>query len=549
MAIFFAWPLVDLLLRSLSSQGLVSYAHPEFDLTNYKAVFADRLLLLIQWHTVVIAFWATLFTFVLAFPTAFLLSRASGKTATALLGLFLIGFWVSIIVRLFALTEVLSRNGVVNSLAGLLHVGPFDLMFNTTGTIIGMVNYLLPYMVLLLYAGMAGVDWNLIAAAKSLGATPRRAFVEIYFPLVRPGLVGAVLLIFILGLSFFLTPAVLGGPENTTVAVYIQQQVNIYSWGVASAIGIVLLALTVIGYVVALRFSGPTLLTGVGASSSKGAIAQEPLRMSVATIALGLAAAASLLLLLLPVALVPPMSIGTTGNVFFPPKGFTLHWYAQVFDGATWTAPLLKSLEVAAAVAVISTGLGLALARVVVGLRSRTLRSVITAAAFAPLITPVILLAIGEYDVQVRTGLAGTSFGLIMAHVVIAFPVAFAVLSNALSNVDASLEPAAWTLGASRTAAFWSIVVRSIIPSVAGAFVLSFMVSWDEVVIALFQTGFEKTLPVTIFAYLQAGIVPTVPAIATMLIGVVVIGFTLAWIVRSRATAARTKKASSEGAL
>jgi putative spermidine/putrescine transport system permease protein len=136
-----------------------------------------------------------------------------------------------------------------------------------------------------------------------------------------------------------------------------------------------------------------------------------------------------------------------------------------------------------------------------------------------------------------------------MAHVVIAFPVAFAVLSNALSNVDASLEPAAWTLGASRTAAFWSIVVRSIIPSVAGAFVLSFMVSWDEVVIALFQTGFEKTLPVTIFAYLQAGIVPTVPAIATMLIGVVVIGFTLAWIVRSRATAARTKKASSEGAL
>ncbi|HEY2642394.1 MAG TPA: ABC transporter permease subunit [Galbitalea sp.] len=534
LGIFFVWPLLDVLLRSLNAHGLVSYAQPQFTLVNYEAIFRKKVLLVIIWQTVQIAFWATLFTTLLAFPTAYLFSRLSRRAAAIFIGLILMPFWVSIVVRLFALTAILSGNGIVNSAARLVQLGPFDLIFNTTGTVIGMVNYLLPYLILILYAGMVGIDGNLIAAAKTLGARPWKAFVEIYMPLVRPTLLSGILLIFVISLSFFLTPAVLGGPQDMTVAVYIEQQVNIYSWGVASAIAIVLLVSTVVGYAAVLRLSGAVPVAGVGVVAGKGISDHGPLRMSPLAVLLWLAAGASFITLFLPMVLVFPMSIGTTQNVLFPPQGFTLDWYARVFEDTTWTDPILKSVTVGVGTAILSTSIALAFARVVAAIRSSTLRSIAYAAVFAPLITPAILLAIGEYDVQTRLNLTGSTVGLIFAHSTIALPLAFAIISNALLNIDGALEPAAWTLGASRTRAFWAIVARAIAPSIGGAFVVSFMTSWDEVIIALFQAGFSKTLPLTIYSYLQSGIVPTVPAVASMLVALIVVGTIATWIVVGR---------------
>ena len=106
-----------------------------------------------------------------------------------------------------------------------------------------------------------------------------------------------------------------------------------------------------------------------------------------------------------------------------------------------------------------------------------------------------------------------------LAHTIIAAPLAFALIAAAMASTDPGLEAAAWTLGASRTRAFWTVVVRGILPSVLGAMAIAFVTSWDEVVLALFlQTGPVKTLPVTIYQYLESGIVPTVPAVASMLV-------------------------------
>ncbi|MNL32796.1 Molybdenum transport system permease protein ModB [compost metagenome] len=137
--------------------------------------------------------------------------------------------------------------------------------------------------------------------------------------------------------------------------------------------------------------------------------------------------------------------------------------------------------------------------------------------------------------------MTGTIGGLILAHTVIAAPLAFAIIVAAMSGSDRGLEAAAWTLGASRSRAFWTIVVRGIVPSIVGAFVISFVTSWDEVVLALFlQTGPTKTLPVTIYKYLESGIVPTVPAVASLLVTAVIVILA----VRGIATAVRRRNAS-----
>jgi putative spermidine/putrescine transport system permease protein len=152
------------------------------------------------------------------------------------------------------------------------------------------------------------------------------------------------------------------------------------------------------------------------------------------------------------------------------------------------------------------------------------LKSAIQVGAIMPLIVPVILLGIGIYDVQGRLGLIGSDIGLVIAHSVLCLPLVFLVLANALAAVDVSLEQAAWTMGASNGRAFWNVVVPIIMPALVGAFLISFVTSWDEAVLAMFQTGLDKTLPVTIYSFLKSGITPAVSAVATVVITPVLIG-------------------------
>ncbi|MNE67900.1 Trehalose transport system permease protein SugB [compost metagenome] len=132
------------------------------------------------------------------------------------------------------------------------------------------------------------------------------------------------------------------------------------------------------------------------------------------------------------------------------------------------------------------------------------------------MIVPVILLGIGIYDVQSRVNLLGTDIGLVIAHTILCMPLTFLVLGSAMSTVDVSLEQAAWTMGANNARTFLSIVIPSISTAVVGSLVISFVTSWDEAVLAMFQTDIDKTLPVTIYSFLKSGITPAVSAVATI---------------------------------
>jgi putative spermidine/putrescine transport system permease protein len=518
-ALSLLWPLLDITLRSFNADGDASLSSETATLAHYQEVFSDPALRQIVWNTVGVSLWATAITTLLAFPVAYLLSRVSRSISVFVLALILIPFWVSILVRLFALTTILGRQGVINdALARLDLGGPYALLFNRTSTVVGMVAYLLPYLIVILYAGLSGIDPSLTTAAKTLGANGRQAFFRVYLPLARQTLLFGVSLTAILCLGFFLTPAILGGPQETTIPVYIQGEISILAWGTASATGVLLLLVTIAVFAIVFRGVGVNRLVGREGGMAKGIVSREPLKLSFSTIVLWIVTIGVVLALLAPLVVIAASSFTTSDLLAWPPEGFTIRWFSEVLSDPTWREAAKKSAIVALGTAVLSTLIALSLARSIRRLRSNSAVAVIVALIYAPLVVPVILLAIGIFDVQARIGLLGTNVGLILGHCVLAVPLAFAVLSSALSNLDPSLETAAWTLGASKRAAFWRVVVPNIAPSIAGAFLIAFVTSWDEVVIAIFQTGFDKTLPVLFFGYVKGGVTPALAAAATILV-------------------------------
>ncbi|MEV8338281.1 ABC transporter permease subunit [Leucobacter sp. NPDC077196] len=532
--IFFFWPLLDVVLRSISIDGVWDWSQPQLTLDHYLTILQDDYLHLVEWRTVVLAVNSTLLALLLGFPTAYFISRLPGRAAGIVLLLILIPFQVSIVVRLFAVTSILSPNGLLSQASQALGGERFSLLYTQGGTLVGTVMYLLPYMILILYSGMTGIDHNVILAAKTMGASGFQIFIKVFLPLVRTSILSGALLCFILALSFFIVPAILGGPQEQTVAVYIQQQIDLFEWGVASALGVVLLAATLILYVAVIRIGGGFQAPGVG-GQAKGVSAEQRFTWSAGTVTTGVLTLISLLVLLLPVLIVFPLSVGETQTVVFPPRGFTLEWYGEALTTDTWLDPIARSLLVATLTGLASTALALYLARVVQTAKSERTKVIISGLAFAPIITPAILLAIGIYAVELRLNLAGTIPGLVFAHTLVSFPLAFAIVNTALASRGLDLETAAWTMGASRISAFWTVTVRGMIPVMLSAFGLAFVTSWDEVVLALFlQTGPVKTLPVTIYQYLESGIVPTVPAIAALLTLLVIAVIITQRIIQSR---------------
>lgn len=521
------WPLASIVLRSLNEKGRAALGDQLY-WGHYLAIVRDDLLWQVVQHSLMLAAVSTTITVLLAFPAAYIVSRLSRQLSSLLLVAILMPFWVSIIVRLFAFTTILGRQGLINSALSLVDLGPFVLLYNTFATVTGMVAYLLPYLVLILLSAMRSIDTSLLTAARTMGASERRVFLDIYFPQIRPALASGMVLVFVLSLGFFLTPAILGGPHNLTIPIFIQQQVQTFQWGKAAAMGVVLLAVSTLGYIAALKIGGRGILTPAQ-HGTRGASSEEPLRLTPVTALCWLALGVVLILLILPLLVVIPTAFTETTQIRFPPVGFSWKWFAEVVTSPLWIESLLKSIRVGLATAVVSTACGLALARVGMRLASPFWRTVIQVGAITPLIVPVILLGIGVFDIQGRIGLLGTDIGLILAHAVLCLPLTFLVLANALSFVDGSMEQAAWTMGAGRSRAFWSVIVPSLVPALVGSFVISFVTSWDEAVIAMFQTELDKTLPVTIYSFLKSGITPAVSAVAALvtlpvLLGTVVLG-------------------------
>ncbi len=204
-------------------------------------------------RTFSIAAITTLFCVLLAFPLCVFLDRRTPRTRNALLLLILLPFWTSILVRTTAWMVLLQDEGMVNAL--LLATGltdsPVHLLYNRFGVILALVHVMLPFMVFPLLAAMASCNRLLVQAAYSMGARPLRVFFQVYLPQVLPGLAAGALMVFIVTLGFYITPALLGGPADQMISFYIAQfTTGTLNWGLASALGLVLLVATTLLYLI-----------------------------------------------------------------------------------------------------------------------------------------------------------------------------------------------------------------------------------------------------------------------------------------------------------
>ena len=237
-------------LSFLDSSGQLS-------LVNYQKMIEYKSYMRVFRTTFNVSFLTTFLCILIGYPLAYFLSQVPKKYVGLLMLTVLLPFWTSLLVRTYAWLVMLQRNGLINNFAIDLGIWdtPVKLAHNLNGTLIGMVHIMLPFLVLPLYAAMRRIDRQALQAAANLGATPVQAFWQIFVPLSLPGVVAGSLIVFVLCLGFYVTPAVLGGGKVILVSMQITAILeDQFNWGAASALGVVLLVATFIVLLVASRF-------------------------------------------------------------------------------------------------------------------------------------------------------------------------------------------------------------------------------------------------------------------------------------------------------
>jgi putative spermidine/putrescine transport system permease protein len=237
-----AWFLVRVLLIDSDPASL-----PELVV----AVVTSRPMLIAMATTNWISLLVTAVVLLIGYPIAFYLANSGGLRFTLVIFCIIVPYFTSVIVRTYSWMVLLGRNGIVNQI--LLQLGvvdqPLALLYNKVGIVIGMTYVLLPYMVLTLYAAMKAIEPSLVQAARALGASDAYVFRRVYFPLTLHGVISGSLIVFILAIGFFITPALMGGPSDVMVAMLVERSVEIMlDWQSAAVMSLLLLAVTLVLY-------------------------------------------------------------------------------------------------------------------------------------------------------------------------------------------------------------------------------------------------------------------------------------------------------------
>ncbi|WP_159348682.1 ABC transporter permease [Roseomonas harenae] len=245
IAVVFLLPLATLLHESLFV--------PAPTVEHYARAFGEPVYLRVMLRTLRVAVLVTVAALILAWPLAWVMSRSRGLGLALLAAAVLLPLWTSVLVRTYAWMVLLQRNGVLNQLlqeAGVIDA-PMRLLYTEGAVVLAMAHVLLPFMVLPIYSALKGIPEDYVRAAQMLGASAWGSFREVIWPLALPGVTSGCLMVFLLALGFFVTPALIGGPQQMMIATLVSQQVReMLDWPFAGAlVGILLifvLALTLV---------------------------------------------------------------------------------------------------------------------------------------------------------------------------------------------------------------------------------------------------------------------------------------------------------------
>jgi putative spermidine/putrescine transport system permease protein len=563
LLVFYAFPLVRLLLVSIEA--------PRWSIAHYRDFFTEPAYLRILTRTFRVSLTVTLCCLVLGYPTAYVLARVSGRRRRFFLLLVIVPYLTSFLVRTYAWMVLLGPKGVINSLllnAGLIE-SPLPLLYSAIGVHVGMVHVLLPLMILPLYSVMVGIDRALPRAAQTLGAGPIRTFLRVFLPLSLPGVRSGSVLVFLIALGFYITPAMLGGLRDSMIAMLIESQITqLVNWGFAAAAAVVLLAVTLGGFSLIGRVSGMSLLV-VSETAGQGApeatwdgkaggrrihgrrwiarlVRATPIALlerrldtmvsawrrrrwarqegretrgdRVASTALVAYAGSVFFFLILPTFVVLPLSLSAGNFLAFPPPGWSLKWYASYFGQPPWLHATLLSFQVAVVTMLVSTALGtLAAYGILRGRLGR--RTLLVSLIISPIIVPPIVIGVAVYGLLAQWDLIGRFLGLVIGHTIGSIAYVVVIVSATLAGFDRSLERAAMSLGAGPLLTFRRVTFPLIRAGVISGAVFAFIHSFDEVVITMFISGVHvQTLPLKMWEDIRNQIDPTIAAVSSMLI-------------------------------
>ncbi|MCG3755310.1 ABC transporter permease [Amycolatopsis sp. Poz14] len=257
--VFFFYPLAVILWRS--------FTEPSFGVGNYLAVLGDEVQIRVLLRTLRTALIITVATLVIAYPYAYAMTLVGRRARSVLTLLVLMPFWTSLMARNFAWYVLEQRGGVIDRVLSAIGIDGVVLLGSVAGVTVAMVQVMLPFMVLPLQSSMLSIDRSLLHAAGSLGARRPVAFLRVYVPLSMPGVLAGVSVVFIMSLGFYITPALLGTPQQALVAQVIGTQVNdLLDFAGAGALGTILLVVTLVVLAVLSRVAAP-----LGTSAAGGA--------------------------------------------------------------------------------------------------------------------------------------------------------------------------------------------------------------------------------------------------------------------------------------
>jgi putative spermidine/putrescine transport system permease protein/mannopine transport system permease protein len=241
LTVMFAVPLARILLQSVTVND-----GNAFSLSGYIKVFSTPLFAQVAYTTFEISVGATLFSFLLAYPVAYFLSRQAPAARAVWMILILVPFWTSSLVKSFAFTVILGQSGAVNQFIAHFGFGPWPMLFNRFGVLVGMSHFLVPFLVFPILSNLLAQPPELARAAEIMGSGKLRIFLRITFPLSMPGVITGALLAFILSLGFYIIPALLGSRKDMMLSnlidFYAREILDVQT---ASAIAVMLTAVAI----------------------------------------------------------------------------------------------------------------------------------------------------------------------------------------------------------------------------------------------------------------------------------------------------------------
>lgn len=539
---FFLWPAVQVLLSALFSD------ESQFDISVFRHFFESAVYRRTMLWTFVAALDAAVLCVLFGYPVAYWLSFCNARTQRALLMLILLPFWTSALVKNFAWMVVLGRTGIALQILAGVGIKGDTLLYNTWIVIFGIVHSLLPMAIIAMLPTFNQINKSLLSAASTLGASKTQCFFRIFLPLSMRGVAVSGLIVFIATLGFFITPSLLGSPRETMIGqVIIDQITELQNLRLGSAFGIILLIGAILGVVFVDRLFGLSSIAGGANTVSANSLTRRAGLALAAMMGdlfdgagryygryfprvsrsglLSLYGSTIIVVLLIPVIALVPMALTNGKFLEFPPPGLSLRWFHAYFESPVWQAATMRSFGIGVATAIVTTIIATSVALGVARTRTR-FGGAVFILFMCPMMVPPIVIAIGLFNEFASLSLLATDTGLIIGHCIIAMPVVFVIVLSTLKGHDWRLDDAALTLGAGPVRVLRHITLPLVRPGLIAGAITGFLVSFEELTIALFiGGGLITTLPKQLWTDIFLQINPTLAAASVVVLIVVTVLF------------------------